>query len=234
MKKVFLLVAVVLLASNAYSRAKTWENKKHKVSFEVDESLWTVHQPKGKPELLFGALCNDESEKLGLALLTAPLPLDDDSMSADFVRGFEDTMSQDAEKQGSKVEKLRGAWTTIAGVPAYEGLYKVVHQKGVVHSLWRLLMANNRLYMMGGTDEKFETDTDPKLLALMNSFEFTTKPRFKPANMKPSRSSSGIVDEHSEAYQMGYLAGMILIGLLVLAWLISFLRRMSKKKAAGG
>ena len=209
--------------------AKTWEDGRHSIRFEVDEEAgWSVEDAQPDKNLLFLAIVPDDPHARKVLLIWHPVSLGEDSLNESFIRNFEAGHSESITQAGGKVTKLRSRRLKIDGVPAYEALFRVEHNDRQFMGLRRLVLANNKMYILVGQALDLEVDKDPKVLALMDSFKFTKPPRFVPADQPGA--GGGIVNEQSEAYKIGYLVGRIMVLLLVLAFVFSFVRRLIKKR----
>ncbi len=222
---------LVLLAFSVTGFAKTWEDKEHQIALEVDEGAgWKLAGANPEKKILLVADLPGDPPALSFILLWAPLPPSQDSIDSQFIVNFEAGHLQSIKDAGATATKLSSRRLEIDGMPAYESIFLLEMVGKKMHQVLRVTMANSRMYMLIGQGTSLDPKNDKVLLPLMDSLKFTAKPRLQPADQpKPDERSSGIVDETSSSYKMGYLVGRILVGLLVLAFLLSLLRRLIKK-----
>ena len=209
--------------------AKAWEDGHHGIQFQVDEEAgWNVEGAQPDKNLLFMAIVPDDPHGRNVMLIWQPVSPGAESLNKTLIRNFEAGHGDSVKQAGGKITKLRSRRLEIDGVPAYEALFRVEQNDRQLMGLWRLVLANGKIYILVGQALDLEVDKDPKVLALMDSFKFTKPPRFPPADQ--AGAGGGIVNEQSEAYKMGYLVGRITVLLLVLAFVFSFVRRLIKKR----
>ena len=233
MRNATLLATAILFTSSAPGAARTWEDKKHHVSLEVDESAgWKIMDPDPQKRMLFVAAQPGDPPPLSVILLWAPVALGEDSINQHFITNFEAGQRDSMRKGGGKVTKLSSRRFKMDGVPAYENAHQIEARGMKLQQVTRVTMANGRLYMLMGQGIGLDIERDRLVLPLMNSFKFTKKPGFKPFDVpNAGGEAGGVVDKDSEAYQIGFLVGQIFIGALVLVLIIYLLRRKSRSRA---
>ena len=192
------VVGMMLVASAA--AAREWVSEEHKCAITYPDEGWELQTDRPVPNTIFVVSDADATRTVGIGVMKSP---DGSRIDEGFAKGVErGTLKIRPPVKAGR--KLRGAMTTVGGLPAYEFVARYELEDCYSIVIQRSVIANGRLYMINSTVFDGDPSRDSETTGILSSFRFTSPPQ-------APKGKEGF------AYRMGELAAYLLMGALALA-----------------
>lgn len=198
--KTFLAAFLLFFLALQGLEARVYRLVDEKIDLTVPDTWVLTH----KPGVMFSA--SRPQNQSSIAVLAMPNGQKQSVGDPAFISGMKKGMLETAARQGTKINFIGESQVSLNDVPAFAVQYNATLDDGtIVFVRAYAIAANGKIYVM--SLQTFDSTLDYELQAIANSFHFTVPPRLP-------------VVAQSSAYRLGWIAGYVIFGILVLATIV--------------